>query len=199
MNVIEHKEFRERMRLLLALFAHELPDRMDEIEALWAKLQIEWDIKVLQELHRSVHNLVSNGKTFGYPELSIEARALEQVLKNLMQKDISADALQTSRILQQILELKKISIEKESILTIEVISKATDEPALLPNILHTGQSVFLQVCTLPSFFAISSYPSSCHSSKLLIFPLIELPGIYTSFVSGFLTVGLSFPPISIFP
>ncbi|WP_293004758.1 diguanylate cyclase [Nitrosomonas sp.] len=134
MNMTEHKEFRERMRLLLALFAHELPDRMDEIEALWAKLQIEWNIKVLQELHRSVHNLVSNGKTFGYPELSIEARALEQILKNLMQKDITADALQASRILQQILELKKISIEKESILTIEVISKATDEHALLPNI-----------------------------------------------------------------
>ena len=134
MNTTEHREFRERMRLLLALFAHELPDRMDEIEVLWGKLQIEWDIKVLQELHRSVHNLVSNGKTFGYPELSIEARALEQVLKSLMQKDIPADALQASRILQQILELKKIATEKESILTIEVISKATDEHVLVPEI-----------------------------------------------------------------
>ena len=67
MDTSEHKEFRERMRLVLASFTQELPERISEIEALWDRLQTDWDIKALQELHRSVHNLVSNGRTFGYP------------------------------------------------------------------------------------------------------------------------------------
>ncbi len=133
MDISEHKEFQERMRLLLASFAQELPERICEIEALWSKLQIDWDIRALQELHRSMHNLVSNGKTFGYPELSIEASALEQVLKNLMQKEASVDTLQSARILQQILELKRISVEKDPVLIKDTALVVADESALLPN------------------------------------------------------------------
>lgn len=142
MHIKEHKEFRERMRLLLASFAQELPDRINEIEALWSKLQAEWDIKALQELHRSVHNLVSNGKTFGYPQLSIEARALEQVLKSLMHREVAIDTLQSARILQQILELKRISTEQDAASSKNKVAAAADEHALLPNP-HTSNLIFV--------------------------------------------------------
>lgn len=87
------------MRLVLAAFAQELPHRISEIESLWQKLRSEWDSKALQEMHRSVHHLVSNGKTFGYPELSTEARALEKILKSLLQVTTPVDDSQSSRIL----------------------------------------------------------------------------------------------------
>jgi len=61
MNNEIHKELQEKMRLLVASFAKELPDKINEIEIMWNKLQTEWDMKALQELHRSVHNLVSTG------------------------------------------------------------------------------------------------------------------------------------------
>lgn len=130
------------MHVLLALFAQELPDRINEIEAIWNKLQLEWEMSALQELHRSVHNLVSNGKTFGHPELSIEASALEQILKSLMQREITVDTLQSARILQQILELKKISVEKALVLTKDTISVVAGEHAFLPNP-HASNLIFV--------------------------------------------------------
>jgi diguanylate cyclase (GGDEF)-like protein len=129
----EHKEFQERMRLVLAAFAQELPHRISEIESLWQKLRSEWDSKALQEMHRSVHHLVSNGKTFGYPELSTEARALEKILKSMLQVTTPLDDSQSSRILQQIDALKRISIEQESKQTQDAASSVHDESALLPN------------------------------------------------------------------
>ncbi|OQW83657.1 MAG: diguanylate cyclase [Proteobacteria bacterium ST_bin16] len=129
----EHKEFQERMRLVLAAFAQELPHRISEIESLWQKLRSEWDSKALQEMHRSVHHLVSNGKTFGYPELSVEARALEKILKSMLQVTTPLDDSQSSRILQQIDALKRISIEQESKQTQDAASPVHDESALLPH------------------------------------------------------------------
>lgn len=129
----EHKEFQERMRLVLAAFAQELPHRISEIESLWQKLRSEWDSKALQEMHRSVHHLVSNGKTFGYPELSVEARALEKILKSMLQVTTPVDDSQSSRILQQIDALKRISIEQESKQAQDAAATVHDENALLPN------------------------------------------------------------------
>ena len=128
----EHKEFQERMRLLLAAFAQELPQRISEIAALWNKLRVEWDTKALQEMHRSVHHLVSNGKTFGYPELSAEARALEQTLKRMLAETIPADDALADHILQQIDTLKRVSNEQGS-LAAENASLKHDENALFPD------------------------------------------------------------------
>lgn len=138
----EHKEFQERMRLVLAAFAQELPHRISEIESLWHKLQLEWDSKALQEMHRSVHHLVSNGKTFGYPELSMEARALETILKSMMQITVPVDSSQSSRILQQIDALKRISTEQESKQTKDAAAPVHDENALLQNA-QTSSLIFV--------------------------------------------------------
>lgn len=142
MNNNAHKEFQEIMRLLVISFTEELADRVNEIEVMWNRLQTEWDMKALQALHRSVHNLVGTGKTFGFPEISIEARTLEQVLKSLMQKEVSADALQSAKILQQILELKRISVEEESKPAKSSIQTVTKEDAFLSNS-HSSNLIFV--------------------------------------------------------
>lgn len=109
-----HDEFQERLCLLATTFIEELPDKINEIEGLWSKLLGEWESGMLQEIHRAVNNLAGSSKTFGFSELSIEARVLEQIFKNLLLQQVSADAFQANRISQQILELKKISEDKES-------------------------------------------------------------------------------------
>lgn len=137
----EHKEFQDRMRALLAAFAQELPQRISEIESLWGKLRVEWDIKALQEMHRSVHHLVSNGKTFGYPELSTEARALEQMLKRILVEMIPVDDGLVDCILQQIDALKRVSNEQTSVQA-KNASLAQDENAFLPDV-QTSNLIFV--------------------------------------------------------
>ncbi|MDE2387512.1 MAG: diguanylate cyclase [Betaproteobacteria bacterium] len=128
----EHKEFQDRMRSLLAAFAQELPQRVGEIETLWNKLRTERDTKALQEMHRSVHHLVSNGKTFGYPEISAEARALEQVLKRMLVETIPVDDTLANRILQQIDALKRVSNEQSSS-SADNAAVTHDENTFLPD------------------------------------------------------------------
>lgn len=130
------------MRLLSASFAQELPAKMSEIEALWSKLRIEGDMKTLQELHRFVHNLISNGEALGYPELGVEARELEQLLKSLIQKDILLDTAQSDEILQHINELKKILVEQEFGLTKNTTPAVLDKSALLAGT-HASNSIFV--------------------------------------------------------
>ena len=130
------------MRLLSTSFAQELPAKMSEIEALWSKLRIEGDMKTLQELHRFVHNLISNGEALGYPELGVEACELEQLLKSLIQKDILLDTAQSDEILQHINELKKILVEQEFGLTKNTTPAVLDKSALLAGT-HASNSIFV--------------------------------------------------------
>lgn len=102
-------EFQEKMRVLADSFADMLPEKTHEIETLWKQLQVEWDVEILRTLHRLVHGLTGSGKTFGYPQLSVIARELEQTLKSLVQDNLVADEKVTAEIQQRILELETIS------------------------------------------------------------------------------------------
>lgn len=128
-----HNEFQERMHLLATTFSEELPERISEIEVLWGMLLNGWDVKALQELHRAVHNLAGAGKLFGFAELGAEARTLEQVLKNLIQNEVLADDLQSSRIVQQILGMKRISAERGAGRTADTLQTGAEEDMFLSN------------------------------------------------------------------
>nr|MCH9638626.1 response regulator [Betaproteobacteria bacterium] len=102
-------EFQEKMLALAESFAEKLPEKTHEIESLWKQLQIEWDAETLRTLHRLVHGLTGSGKTFGYPQISVIARSLEQTLKSLVQENLIADEELSAEIQQQVHELKIIS------------------------------------------------------------------------------------------
>ncbi len=102
-------EFQEKMLVLAESFAEKLPEKTHEIESLWKQLQIEWDAETLRTLHRLVHGLTGSGKTFGYPQISVIARSLEQTLKSLVQENLIADEELSAEIQQQVHELKTIS------------------------------------------------------------------------------------------
>ena len=67
-------------------FAEAIPEKMTEIEAIWAKVQKGWGhgggvgSAEFQLLYRMAHSLVGNSGTFGFKDLSESARTLEQAL-----------------------------------------------------------------------------------------------------------------------
>ena len=66
-------------------FAGRLPDRLREIDEAWARVQASaWSPEPLRDLHRLVHSLSGAGTTFGFPEVTRTARALERFLKSAL-------------------------------------------------------------------------------------------------------------------
>lgn len=106
-------ELQERLNALATVYAKGLPEKISEIEILWHRLLDSWDRQTLQDLHRNVHNLAGNGKIFGFPELSHEARVLEQLLKQLLQQEILTDQIPSEQIDRQVSELKRVFAESE--------------------------------------------------------------------------------------
>jgi diguanylate cyclase (GGDEF)-like protein len=70
------------LRDLQQYFASRLPERLEEIEITWKEVRgTGWAPDALRELHRLAHSLTGAGGTFGFPEVTRTARALERYLK----------------------------------------------------------------------------------------------------------------------
>ena len=140
MNIREHTIPEEEIRLSNT-FAQELPVRIEEIEKLWNKSQVEKDIKTLRELHYSVHKLVSSSSVWGKPELSFETRTLEQSIKSWLQKDVLLDTMQLTEVSQKISKLKKFSAAQKPTLSEDTATEISDSKLFL-NI-HASNQIFV--------------------------------------------------------
>lgn len=103
------KKFQDVLRTLSASYAAQLPEKICHIEDTWAALQKKWDARVLSDFHRMVHSLTGSGATFGFAELSRIARALEAILKVLVNQEDAANSEQGAEIQQHLSALKKAS------------------------------------------------------------------------------------------
>ena len=101
--------FQEKLQSFAAMYAEKLPNKISEIEKVWQRLQNEWDQNDLVVMHRLVHNLSGSGKTFGFAELSIKARILEQNLKRIAQSSYAIDQTEHLEINNQIVALNQAS------------------------------------------------------------------------------------------
>lgn len=143
MNTRDHKQFQERVRLLLDSFVQDLPVRIDQIEQQWVQLQTKWDSKAIQALHSLVHNLVSNSMTFGFPALSTEARALEQIFKRLLQEEMLPNPSLTDEVGKQVNALKKISVENLPELESQIASAIDTTENVLFSSVHDSNLIFV--------------------------------------------------------
>lgn len=97
-------------------FAGRLPDRLREIDEAWARVQgSAWSPEPLRELHRLVHSLSGAGTTFGFPEVTRTARALERFLKSALDgsgpegpKGIAADT-DDGHVVELLAEIRRAS------------------------------------------------------------------------------------------
>lgn len=73
------------LRALEVMFAAKLPAKLQEIEeALKQFIQDSSDHDALKLLHRLLHTMAGSAGTFGFPEMGLQARALEARLKPLL-------------------------------------------------------------------------------------------------------------------
>jgi multidomain signaling protein FimX len=67
-------------------FAGRLPERLAELEGARATARdAGWTAEPLRHFHRLAHSLVGSGATFGFPEVTEHARALERLLKKQLE------------------------------------------------------------------------------------------------------------------
>lgn len=104
-----------------------LPSRLDHISQLWDNLkQVNWSEKNLSSLHRLVHQLAGNGKTFGYEQLSLHASELEMMLMPIVESGLPPSANEKAGVERKINLLKKFGQhEPEAVMSAPVITAAT--------------------------------------------------------------------------
>ncbi|MCC8996693.1 MAG: diguanylate cyclase [Nitrosomonas sp.] len=127
MNIINTTEFQEKIYALATSFVQQLPEKANEIDSLWHALEKHWNQDTLQNLHRLLHNLVDESKTFGHSELSLISSSVEQLFKNALQTDLPPDGAHVKTIQQQLGELKQRLKQSTPIKTVEEYSKQADK------------------------------------------------------------------------
>lgn len=127
MNIINTTEFQEKIYALATSFVQQLPEKANEIDSLWHALEKHWNQDTLQNLHRLLHNLVDESKTFGHSELSLISSSVEQLFKNALQTDVPPDGAHVKTIQQQLGELKQRLKQSTPIKTVEEYSKQADK------------------------------------------------------------------------
>lgn len=107
-------ESQEKMRVLRAAYAGQLPEKIRQIEDACAGYQSRLDEETLHALHRMVHGLTGSGATFGFAELSQVARVLEEYLKNLVNRKSPANDENFAEIHLQIECLRQAASSADS-------------------------------------------------------------------------------------
>lgn len=77
--------FAAQLAALSAQFAAQLGGRLDELECQLQGQGPDAPRELLETLHGQLHKLAGSGTTFGFPELSTQARALEVTAKNWLE------------------------------------------------------------------------------------------------------------------
>lgn len=98
------------LQLLQDKFAHQLPDKLKQLEITWNKIE-GGNLSLLSDLHRQAHSFTGSGATFGFIELSRATRLLEQTLQSLLDTGTApgeAQCSHISKLLQQVHESAKL-------------------------------------------------------------------------------------------
>lgn len=82
MNTKE-REIAEKLRALTVAFGQQLPARLKEIRQLWLALCHEPTKHNHDNVHRISHSLAGTSATFGFTNLSVAARELENILARI--------------------------------------------------------------------------------------------------------------------
>lgn len=80
----EQIEFEKRLSEARARYVNGLPSKISEINLIWNQLNKNiWRKELVIKMQNLAHNLAGSGGTFGFPDLSWQAKMLEQALEGL--------------------------------------------------------------------------------------------------------------------
>lgn len=109
-----NKKIQARWEAIKEIYRQQLPGKIQELQEKWSILKQEWNQENLKSLERSVHNLTGSGATFGYPDISNQARELEAYLREKASAgDLVSQEIPIQAMLDKFIALL-CSIEKES-------------------------------------------------------------------------------------
>lgn len=91
-----------RLQELQSQYVTQLPEKLNAIDTIWQKARDSKNPIHLPQLRQLAHNLAGSAGTFGFPDVSIEARKLEELIKSISldhgidgtTSEIIADAIQ---------------------------------------------------------------------------------------------------------
>ena len=82
------KALSNKLKELQTEYKKKLPDKIKNIEEIWATLNAQFSHSLLVDLHREAHTLCGSAGTYGFLTLSKNARALESYLKSLLEQNL---------------------------------------------------------------------------------------------------------------
>ena len=75
---MSNPELERQLASLRQGYAERLPERAAALAASAAALARRWDAAAALELQRQLHNLAGSGASYGFPDVSVTARAAEE-------------------------------------------------------------------------------------------------------------------------
>jgi HPt (histidine-containing phosphotransfer) domain-containing protein len=91
----------DKLSAIHTSYENKLQLKIHEIQSLWDNLMMNWNTEELTKCHSLVHTLHGSAGTFGFNEVSTQARKLEIILKEILDQD--AASLKQIEMIQQLL------------------------------------------------------------------------------------------------
>lgn len=113
----------KRLDSLRTAYISKLPEKIREAEETWESIAaLPWSAQTFVDLHRAIHTLAGSSAVFGLKSLSRTARALERILKAVIEGEPFVAGELEQDIRRCLSELKEISpeeLDEEMVLQIE--------------------------------------------------------------------------------
>ena len=83
----------EGLEALRDSYAASLPGKLAEIERFWSEVSSTAGGAALRSLHRAVHSITGSAGTYGFAEISREARAFELAIASQLEAPLDPEPL----------------------------------------------------------------------------------------------------------
>lgn len=144
-------EFAEQLAVLRRRFADQLTDTLDELNRLMAGRGPNLPRDLLLQIHLRLHKLVGAGSTFGFPELSVQACALEEMVKGWLEGNKSAPRHQWKIWLEGLQALRASILVQDDLIEFNsvpepVTSRLAARGVVRVAMVHSDESFSLMMC-----------------------------------------------------
>ncbi|MFP4611254.1 MAG: Hpt domain-containing protein, partial [Thiohalophilus sp.] len=100
-------DIQHRLKQLHNNYARQLPAKIETIQHGWQALADNMTADGLQQLMRQCHTLAGTGASYGFPQVTEHCRAIEQLLRAVIEQERSPDATLSQQINHHLMQLKE--------------------------------------------------------------------------------------------
>jgi HPt (histidine-containing phosphotransfer) domain-containing protein len=97
---------RQQLARMRVSYLATLPSRLGEVEALWSRAG-QGDAAALEAFCRKIHQLAGNAGTFGFPEVSRSAAAIDAIVGSAAREDTGLSAAEAASVGRELASLRE--------------------------------------------------------------------------------------------